>query len=148
MNGNGWPVFSAAFLVAILLLGGGYVVWQAYVPPASATSPVTPEVRQFTVSLHAFAAGERTVRHWIPSSIIVNAGDTVILRVANTDTESSHGFALGALNISVPAIAPGESVTIRFRATRPGIYQFGCTLAGCAKDHAEQTGEFVVLSGR
>ena len=79
---------------------------------------------------------------------MVNAGDTVILRVTNADTEAAHGFSLGALNVSVPAIPPGESVTLRFRATRPGIYHFGCTLVGCATDHAEQTGQFVVLSGR
>jgi heme/copper-type cytochrome/quinol oxidase subunit 2 len=128
MNGSGWPVLGAAFLVATLLLGGGYVVLQTYAPPASATAPVTPEIRQFTVSLHAFQSGERTLRHWIPSTIVVNAGDTVILRVANADTESAHGFSLGALNVSVAAIAPGEAVTVRFRAIRPGVYQFGCTL--------------------
>lgn len=148
MNANGWLVFGAAFLVAMLLLGGGYVVLQTYAPPASATAPMTPEVRQFTLSLHTFRSGDRTMRHWIPSTVVVNAGDTVILRVTNADTESAHGFSLGALNVSVPVIPPGESATLRFRATRPGIYQFGCTLVGCATDHAEQTGQFVVLSGR
>ncbi len=148
MNESGWPVFGAVFLVAMLLLGGGYVVLQIYAPPASATAPVTPEVRQFSVYLHSFQWGERTVRHWVPSAIVVNAGDTLILRITNADSESAHGFSLGALNVSVPAIAPGESMTIRLRATKPGIYQYGCTLAGCAKDHAEQTGQLVVLSGR
>ncbi len=148
MNGNGWSVFGAVFLVAILLLGGGYAVVQVYAPPASATTPMTPEVRQFALYLHSFEVGERTVRHWIPSAIVVNAGDTVILRITNTASDETHGFSLGALNVSVPSIAPGESVTVRFRATRPGIYHYGCTLAACAKDHAEQTGQFVVLSGR
>lgn len=148
MNGNGWPVFAAVFLVAMLVLGGGYFVLQTYTPPASATAPLVPEARQFTVTLHAFQSGGRTIRHWIPSTIVVNAGDTVILRVTNADTESAHGFSLGALNVSVPIIAPTESVTVRFSALRPGIYQFGCNLAGCAADHAEQTGQFVVLSGR
>lgn len=148
MNESGWPVFGAVFLVAMLLLGGGYVVLQIYAPPASATAPVTPEVRQFSVYLHSFQWGERTVRHWVPSAIVVNAGDTLILRITNADSESAHGFSLGALNVSVPAIAPGESMTIRLRATKPGIYQYGCTLAGCAQDHAEQTGQLVVLSGR
>lgn len=148
MSGSGWPVFSAVFLVAILLLGGGYMVLQLYAPPASATAPVTPEVRQFALYIHSFESGERTVLHWIPSAIVVNAGDTVILRITNADRETAHGFALGALNVSVPVIPPGESMTVRFRATRPGIYHYGCTLAACAKDHAEQIGQFVVLSGR
>ncbi len=148
MNGNGWPVFGAVFLVAILLLAGGYAVLQVYTPPASATAPVTPEVRQFALYLHVFQTGERSVHHWMPSAIVVTAGDTVILRITNTDGETAHGFSLGALNVSVPTIPPGGSVTVRFRATRPGIYHYGCTLAACAKDHAEQTGQFVVLSGR
>jgi len=148
MNGSGWPLFAAVFLVAILLLGGGYAVLQVYTPPVSATSPVTPEVRQFALFLHSFEAEGRTVRYWTPSAIVVNAGDTVILRITNLVGDETHGFSLGALNVSVPSIRPGESVTVRFRATRPGIYHYGCTLAACAADHAEQTGQFVVLSGR
>ncbi len=148
MNGSGWTVFSAVFLVVILMLAGGYVLMQAYIPPVSATAPVTPEVRQFGLFLHAFEGPEETVRHWMPSTIVVNAGDTVILRITNTDEEQSHGFALAAFNISVPSIAPGKTVTVRFRAARPGIYHYGCDLAGCAVDHEDQTGQFIVLSGR
>lgn len=148
MDGRGWPVFSAVFLVVLLVLGGGYVVQQVYAPPVSATAPVTPEVRQFGLYLHAFESGEGTVRHWIPSVIVVNAGDTVILRVTNTDEGQSHGFSLGALNVSVAAVPPGDTVTLRFRATRPGIYHYGCTLVGCAKDHGDQIGQFIVLPVR
>ncbi len=148
MNGSGWPVFGAVFLVAMLVLGGGYLVLQTYTPPASATAPLVPEARQFALYLHVFGSEGHAVHHWIPSTIVVNAGDTVILRVTNTDSQTAHGFSMGALNVSVPAIPPGESVTLRFRATRPGIYQYGCTLAACAADHAEQIGQFVVLSGR
>lgn len=148
MNGSGWTVFSAVLLVGVLLLGGGYLLVQTYVPPASATAPVTPEVRQFGLVMHTFEGPEETVRHWMPQTIVVNPGDSVILRITNTDEEESHGFSLGALNVSVPSIAPGQTVTVRFRATRPGIYHYGCTLVGCARDHEDQTGQFVVLSGR
>lgn len=148
MSGSGWTVFSAVVLVVVLVFAGGYVVLQSYVPPVSATAPVTPEVRQFGVFLHTFEGPEETVRHWMPATIIVNAGDSVILRVTNSDEEESHGFSLGAINVSVPSIAPGKTVTVRFRATRPGIYHYGCTLVGCARDHEDQTGQLVVLSGR
>jgi len=148
MSSSGWAVFSAVVLVVVLGLVGGYVVLQSYVPPASATAPVTPEVRQFGVFLHTIEGAEETVRHWMPSTIVVNAGDSVILRVTNSDEEEAHGFSLGALNVSVPSIAPGQSVTVRFRATRPGVYHYGCTLTGCAQDHEDQTGQLVVLSGR
>lgn len=148
MKGSGWTVFSGVFLAVLLLLGGGYFMFQIYTPPTSATAPVTPEVRQFGLYLHAFDSAEGKVRHWIPPVIVVNAGDTVILRVTNTDDEDTHGFALGALNVTVPAIPPGKTVTVRFVATRPGIYHYSCMLAGCAKDHMEQTGQLVVLTGR
>ncbi|HET6948621.1 MAG TPA: cupredoxin domain-containing protein [bacterium] len=148
MQNGGWTVFSAVFLVVLLLLAGGYIMVQAYAPPVSATAPVTPEVRQFRVFLHTFEAGDETLHYWTPATIVVNAGDSVILRITNTDGEDPHGFSLGALNVSVPSIAPGETVTLRFPATRPGIYHYGCTLAGCAVDHEDQTGEFIVLPGR
>jgi len=148
MNGGGWTVLSAVALIGVLLLAGTYLFIQSYVPPVSATAPVTPEVRQFGLVMHTFEGPEGTVRHWMPSTIVVNVGDSVILRISNTDEEEAHGFALGALNISVPSIGPGETAVVRFRATRPGIYHYGCTLAGCARDHEDQTGQFVVLSGR
>lgn len=148
MGGGGWKVFGAVLVVVLGLFGAGYYVLQTYTPPVSATAPLTPEVRQFGLYLHSFESGDAKVRHWIPDSITVNAGDTVILRVTNTDEEESHGFALGALNVSVPSIGPGETATLRFTATRPGIYHYGCTLAACAKDHADQIGQFIVLEGR
>ncbi len=148
MSGSGWTVFAAVLVAVLAVVGGSYVVFQVYAPPASATAPVVPEVRQFGVYLHTFEVGDRKVRHWIPDVIAVNAGDTVILRVTNTDDENAHGFALGALNVSIPAIPVGESVTVRFVASRSGVYHYGCTLAGCAKDHADQIGQFIVLPVR
>lgn len=148
MDGGGWRVFGTVFVVVLGLIGAGYYVLQTYTPPVSATAPLTPEVRQFALYLNVFEYGGRTIRHWTPETIVVNAGDTVILRITNTDEEQSHGFALGAINQSVSSIGPGETVTLRFVAGRPGIYHYGCTLVGCAKDHADQVGQFIVLKGR
>lgn len=144
MEGKGTAIFTAAFAVVLLALGAGYFVLRTYTPPTSA-APVTPEVRQFSLQMRAAEAGDETLHNWTPGTLVVNVGDTVILKVTNTDPDTTHGFALGAFNISVPTIPPGESVTFRFRAARPGIYYFGCTLAGCAADHADQTGQLVVL---
>lgn len=145
MNGRGTAIFIAAFTVVLLALGAGYLVSRTYTPPTSAAPPITPEVRQFSLHMHATEAGEETVRHWLPPTVVVNVGDTVILKVTNSDPENSHGFVLAAFNISVPAIAPGQTETFRFRATRPGVYHYGCSLVGCAPDHADQTGQFIVL---
>lgn len=148
MDGGGWRVFGAVFVVVLGLFGAGYYVLQTYTPPVSATAPVTPEVRQFGVYMQTFEAGKTTVHHWIPATIVVNAGDTVILRITNTDEEQTHGFALGAFNVDLPNIEPGQSVTVRFVAIRPGVYHYGCNRTGCAVDHFAQIGQFIVLEGR
>lgn len=147
MGGSGWTVLSAVVLVVGLVLAGGYLVMQTYVPPASA-APVVPETRQFRLAMHDFEVGEEMMHHWMPGVIAVNAGDTVILQVTNGDSDAQHGFALGAANIFIPSIPLGRTETVRFRAPRPGVYSFGCALAGCARDHAEQSGQLIVLGTR
>ncbi|MBI2248246.1 MAG: hypothetical protein HYU65_09955, partial [Armatimonadetes bacterium] len=137
MKSRRW-VIAGAIMLGGLLLAAGYIVQQTYTPPASATAPVTPEVRQFSLHLLVSKEGDRVVRHWIPSAIVVNARDTVILRITNGDDESAHGFSLGALNVVMPPIPPGQTVTVRFTATRPGIFHHGCNVVGFAIDHADQ----------
>jgi heme/copper-type cytochrome/quinol oxidase subunit 2 len=148
MTAKNAAVFVAAFATVLMAGGAGYVVLQTYTPPPSAAPPVVPEVRQFHLHLHATEAGETTVHHWMPPVVVVHVGDTVILRVTNADPETAHGFGLAAFDISLPELAPGQTRTVRFRATRPGIFPFGCTMVGCAADHADQTGQLVVLAGR
>jgi len=145
MNGRGTVIFAVTFGIVLLALAAGYLVFRTYAPPTSAAPPITPEVRQFRLYLQSLEVGEKTVRHWIPPILVVNAGDTVILKVTNSDAETMHGFVLSAFNISVPAIAPGKTETFRFRAARPGVYHYACGLAGCAPDHADQTGQLIVL---
>lgn len=144
MNTRGLALFATVFAVTLSGLAG-YTVLRFARPPVSAAPPVTPEVRQFDLWLHVLEAGETTVRHWVPPTLVVNAGDTVILRLHNGDPEAAHGFVVGALNLTVPPIPPGDTVTVRFVARRPGIYHFGCGAAGCAADHAAQIGQLVVL---
>ncbi len=148
MNGRQAGLFIVTFAAVLLGLAVGYLVFRTYVPPTSAAPPITPEVRQFSVHMTAVKAGGETLHHWIPAAIVVNTGDTVILKVTNSDPETTHGFALGAFNIAVAEIPPGQTQTFRFRANRPGIFHFGCDLAGCAPDHADQTGQLVVLGSR
>lgn len=145
MDGRGTAVFTAAFAVVLLALGAGYLVFRTYTPPTSAAPPIVPEVRQFNLQMRAAEVGDKTLHNWLPATIVVNVGDTVILKVTNTDPETAHGFTLAAFNIVVPPMASGETQTFRFRATRPGIFHFGCSVDSCAADHADQTGQLVVL---
>jgi len=135
-----------SFALALGGLVAGYVVWRGYAPPASATRPVVPQERQFHVVITKVGAAETAqfVR-WIPATIVVHVGDTVILQVTNTDPDGAHGFALPEAGIFERQIPAGQTVTVRFVAARPGIYMFSCANAGCAADHAEQKGQLIVL---
>lgn len=148
MNGKSFSILTGTFVVVLAVLGAGYFVLRTYTPPSSASPPIVPEVRQFTVRIRAAEADEDTLRNWTPATLVVNVGDSVILKVTNSDPDATHGFILAAYNIAVPAIPPGESQTFRFRASRPGIFHFGCSVAGCSTDHAEQIGQFIVLGTR
>ena len=145
MDGKGPSILTATVVIVLAALAAGFFVLRSYTPPTSASPPVTPEVRQFSVHMHSSKAGEVTMHHWMPPTIVVNTGDTVILKVTNGDPDNTHGFSLAAFNLEASAIAPGQTETFRFRATRPGVYHYQCRLAGCASDHADQVGQLVVL---
>ncbi len=143
MDGRGWTL--VVFLLALGSLAGGYVLWQTYAPPAAASRPVTPQEREFSVVLAVVGTEDAgQFRRWIPGTVVVNVGDTVILKVTNADPDGAHGFALPAANIFQRAIPPGKTVTVRFVADRPGIYMFSCAMAGCTEDHAAQKGQLIV----
>jgi len=145
-GGQVW-IFIAAFATVLGVLGTAYAVLRTSSPPPSAT-PTSPEVRQFNLVLHAVQVGEETMHHWLPAVLVVNRGDTIILKITNGDTQNPHGFALGGFNVAIQTISPGKTEVVRFRATRPGIYYYGCDLTGCSPDHADQTGQLVVLESR
>lgn len=140
-------VLLVTFVTVLGTLTAGMVAVQAYRPSGPPASPYVPVVRQFHLYLHPFELGEQGVRHWLPSTLVVREGDEVVLRLTNADSTASHGFALGAFNVWVESISPGQTVTVRFRAARPGVYPFGCSVAGCAPDHPGQVGQLVVLGG-
>ena len=144
MNGRGWLVIG--FLFVLGSLAAGNVVWKTYALPASASRPVLPQEREFSVVLATVGTEETgQFRRWMPGTIVVNVGDTVILKITNTDPEAAHGFTLPAANVFQREIPSGKTVTVRFAAHRPGIYMFSCAMVGCAADHAVQKGQLIVL---
>ena len=82
--------------------------------------------------------------YFSPNEIEVQQGDSVILHVTNAEQERDmlHGFGLAAYNINV-VMDPGETKTIAFRATKPGVYPFYCTNF-CSAMHQEMQGYFLV----
>jgi len=82
--------------------------------------------------------------YFTPNEIEVQQGDSVILYVTNAEQERDmlHGFGLAGYNINV-VMDPGETKTIAFRATKPGVYPFYCTNF-CSAMHQEMQGYFLV----
>ncbi len=71
----------------------------------------------------------------------IHVGDTVYFHLTNLEQEWDvvHGFAIkGAQNAEV-LLAPGQTKTIKWQPTKPGIYPFYCT-AFCSALHQEMQG--------
>jgi uncharacterized cupredoxin-like copper-binding protein len=69
-----------------------------------------------------------TRNSFTPGEIRVRAGETVVLRLDNTDTQG-HRFDIDELNVHVlmPVNQPGLAV---FTPTTPGSYRFYCDIPG------------------
>jgi nitrous-oxide reductase len=82
--------------------------------------------------------------YFTPNEIEVQQGDSVILHVTNAEQERDmlHGFGIASYNINV-VMDPGETKTIVFRATKPGVYPFYCTNF-CSAMHQEMQGYLLV----
>lgn len=82
--------------------------------------------------------------HFDPEHIEVNEGDTVTLYLTNLERtlDATHGFTICGYNISA-SIEPGETATIEFTASKPGVYPYYC-LEFCSALHLEMTGYLLV----
>ena len=82
--------------------------------------------------------------YFAPGEIEVQQGDSVILHVTNAEQERDmlHGWGLAGYNINV-VVDPGETKTVRFRATKPGVWPFYCTNF-CSAMHQEMQGYLLV----
>ena len=63
---------------------------------------------------------------WLPSSLIVHAGDEVEITLINK-LDLPHGFKIEAFGIET-VLQPMSQTTVRFTAANPGLYPFICQL--------------------
>jgi nitrous-oxide reductase len=79
-----------------------------------------------------------------PDIVRVKKGDTVVLHISNTEKirDATHGFAIPEYNIQM-SIDPGETVTVRFVASKAGAFSFYCT-EFCSALHLEMQGWLLV----
>ncbi|MHA1940384.1 MAG: cupredoxin domain-containing protein [Candidatus Hodarchaeales archaeon] len=91
-----------------------------------------PQDKEFSLTAEKFK--------YSPSTIIVNKGDTVILRIKSLD--GLHGFYLDAYNIEkeLPGLL---TTTITFLANREGKFTFRCSVT-CGNFHPYMLGEVKV----
>ena len=79
-----------------------------------------------------------------PSKVEVSQGDkvTIYLTKIEQTTDELHGFGVNEYNINV-VVDPGETKTIEFVASKPGVYPFYCTNF-CSALHQEMQGYLLV----
>lgn len=80
--------------------------------------------------------------HFRPDNIEgLRVGDTVFIHLTNLeqDWDIKHGIAVKGAQNSEIIVAPGQTKTLRWEPTRPGIYPFYCT-AFCSALHQEMQG--------
>jgi cytochrome c oxidase subunit 2 len=118
--------FSFVAIISFLLLFSAFSIIGAY------QILNTPQTKEFTLTAEKFK--------YTPSSIIVNKGDTVTLRIKSLD--GLHGFYLDAYNIEkeLPGLI---TTTITFVANREGKFTFRCSVT-CGNFHPYMLGEVKV----
>ena len=92
--------------------------------------------------VHVYMSALRS--HFTPEHIVVNKGDEVVIHIVNIEKarEATHGFAIDKHNVNL-SLEPGEASTVRFRATKEGVYPFYCT-EFCSALHLEMAGYLIV----
>ena len=109
---------------------------QIQTTPQTSTPPkpviYESKVREFTI----------TAKDWkfSPSTIIVNQGDKVILKITSADV--THSFLLKDYGINTK-LEPNKTQTIEFIADKFGVFPFRCGVP-CGAGHKEMVGTFVI----
>lgn len=101
-------------------------------PPANENNPPVGETKTFNVTAQQF--------EFIPGTITVNRGDTVILNITSADVE--HGISIPQFSVT-KTIPAGQTVTVQFVADEAGTFPFSCSVF-CGADHGSMKGTLIV----
>ncbi len=94
---------------------------------------VTGRLREFLVSAANF--------EFVPSTIEINQGDTVRLKITSGDTR--HGIAIQGYDIS-KELPVNQEVVIEFVADKSGKFPFYCSVF-CGSGHSAMKGLLIVI---
>ncbi len=69
-------------------------------------------------------------KFWLPSTIVVQAGDKVTLNLKNEvpGTSTTHGFELPAYNVSEVVTRGEKPKVVHFTVDKAGVYPYYCQL--------------------
>ncbi len=99
--------------------------------PPSGGAPEAP-LKEFTITARQFA--------FEPSTITVNQGDHVRLKVTSADVK--HGLDIEGYEIN-RELNPGQEVVVDFIADKAGEFEFYCSVV-CGAGHKGMTGKLIV----
>jgi nitrous-oxide reductase len=82
--------------------------------------------------------------HYTPERIEIQEGDHVVWHLTNIERtrDATHGLAVSGYNINL-SLEPGETQTIEFDATMPGVFTYYCT-EFCSALHLEMLGYLLI----
>jgi len=153
------PLAIGIGLAALVLSATGLGLVLTASGPA-APAPVTRELRLIITSVEphnsSMAMMMEEMHVYMPSTVVVNRGDTIVLTIVNMD-EHRHGFKIPDLGVetdNTKDVAPGDQVVLTFVADRAGVFVWECnvpyrpatdTMAqDCGEDHEEMQGYLIV----
>lgn len=108
--------------------------------PYRTTSPDQAKVVREGNKVHVYLTAIRS--HFTPDNIEgIKVGDEVYFHVTNLeqDWDIPHGFAVTGSDNAEILIMPGETLTLKWKPTKPGVYPFYCT-DFCSALHQEMQG--------
>lgn len=121
-------------IVVVVIISG--IIYKNQFRPAD----IAPIVASGKTVLINMKVAQNTWK-WDPDTITVQAGDTVILKIANEDTYD-HGFGLEIFGVNKRIFAKTET-EITFIASKIGTFNFYCSVS-CGAGHYTQTGHLTV----
>lgn len=80
-------------------------------------------------------------KDFAPATLFVETGDDVVIHLRSADV--FHRFYLPEFAVGPVDVEPGHTATVRFRASRAGVFQFYCT-SMCGACHFQMRGWLVV----
>lgn len=102
-------LITFALMIGLFLSGIGFVSAQS--------------AKEFTL-LTALVGESANI--WLPSTIIVNKGEEVKLKLRNV-SDKEHGFSINALGIK-EVIKPGETKEVTIKPNSEGVLYYYCHL--------------------